>query len=191
MRQNFFTVQVANQWNKLPSEVIESAILHSFERRLDKTWKEYKSKFDCGMYIPLSDDKHQMVRDSLKECTGKCGCNSNPVATLPHATVVFRMQPFNFKSDCSPVTNKHPKLNTDDTYLDCRRSGFPGDLRYLALGLYIGGSRGAPPARAPPLPTGSNSFVFAYVFAEKHPHWRLAPPNGKSWIRHCYRCEMA
>ena len=49
----------------------------------------------CGMYIPLSDDKHQMVQDSSKKCTGQRGCNSNPVATLPHAAVVFRMQPFN------------------------------------------------------------------------------------------------
>ena len=48
------------------------------------------------MYIPLSDDKHQMVRDSSKKCTGQCKHNSNPVATLPHATVVFCMQPFNF-----------------------------------------------------------------------------------------------
>ena len=50
---------------------------------------------DCGMYIPLSDNKHQMVRDSSKKRTGQRGRNSNPVATLPHATVVFRMQPFN------------------------------------------------------------------------------------------------
>ena len=48
------------------------------------------------MYIPLSDDKHQMVRDSSKKCTGQRGCNSNPVAMLPHAAVVFHMQPFNF-----------------------------------------------------------------------------------------------
>ena len=47
---------------------------------------------------------------------------------------------------------------------------------------------GVLPAHAPP--TGSNSFVFAYVFTEKHPRQRLAPPNGsetpngKSWIRH-------
>ena len=26
-------------------------------------------------------------------------------------------------------------------------------------------------------PTGSNSFIFAYVFAEKHTCWRSAPPN--------------
>ena len=46
------------------------------------------------MYVPLSDDKHQIVRDnSKKKHTGQCGRNSNPVATLPHAAVVFRMQP--------------------------------------------------------------------------------------------------
>ena len=48
------------------------------------------------MHIPLSDDKHQMVRDSSKKCAGQRGLNSNPVATLPHAAVVFRIQPFNF-----------------------------------------------------------------------------------------------
>ena len=47
------------------------------------------------MYIPLSDDKHQLVRDSSKKCTGQCRHNSNPVAMLPHAAVVFPMQPFN------------------------------------------------------------------------------------------------
>ena len=26
---------------------------------------------------------------TLKKCTGQCGCNSNPVATLPHAAVVL------------------------------------------------------------------------------------------------------
>ena len=46
------------------------------------------------MYISLSDDKHQMVRDSSKKCTGQRGCNSNQIAMLPHAAVVFRMQPF-------------------------------------------------------------------------------------------------
>ena len=48
------------------------------------------------MYIPLSDDKHQIVRDSSKKRTGQRGHNSNPVAMLPHAAVVFRVQPFNY-----------------------------------------------------------------------------------------------
>ena len=38
----------------------------------------------------------------------------------------------------------------------------------------IGGSRGALPAHAPP--TGSNSFVFTHVFAEKHLRQRSAHP---------------
>ena len=37
--------------------------------------------------------------------------------------------------------------------------------------------QGALPACAPP--TGSISFVFAYVFAEKCTHRRLAPPMGR------------
>ena len=51
------------------------------------------------MYIPLSDDKHQMVRENSKvhwmsEKIGQRGRNSNLVATSPHAAVVFRMQLF-------------------------------------------------------------------------------------------------
>ena len=62
------------------------------------------------MYIPLSDDKHQMVRDSSKKCTGQHRCNSNPVATLPHATVVFRMQPFNNPVSTEKVTQHNLSL---------------------------------------------------------------------------------
>ena len=40
--------------------------------------------------------------------------------------------------------------------------------------MVIGGSRGG--AAAPPPPTGSISFVFTYVFAEKCTRRRLAPP---------------
>ena len=39
---------------------------------------------------------------------------------------------------------------------------------------HIGGSRGAPAA---PPPTGSISFVFTYIFAEKCTHRRLASPQ--------------
>ena len=51
---------------------------------------------------------------------------------------------------------------------------------------HIGGSRGAYRVQAPH--TGPNSFIFAYIFAKKHPHQRSTPPPpyGKSWIRHCY-----
>ena len=48
--------------------------------------------------------------------------------------------------------------------------------------------QGGAPGTCPP--TGSNSFIFAHVFTEKHTCRRSAPPtgrrppNGKSWIRH-------
>ena len=65
-------------------------------------WQYYAlcvNHFYCGMYIPLSDDKHQMVRENSKvhwmsEKIGQRGRNSNLVATSPHAAVVFRMQLF-------------------------------------------------------------------------------------------------
>ena len=54
----------------------------------------------------------------------------------------------------------------------------------------IGRSRGRA-GRTPP-PTGPNSFIFAHIFAEKHPRQRSTPPPqigprhpyGKSWIRY-------
>ena len=48
--------------------------------------------FHCGMYIPLSDDEHQFVQKVHLACANghwERGCNSNPVATLPHAAVVL------------------------------------------------------------------------------------------------------
>ena len=44
------------------------------------------------MYIPLSDDEHrfvQKVHSAHANSHWKCGRNSNPVATLPHAAVVL------------------------------------------------------------------------------------------------------
>ena len=49
-------------------------------------------KWYCGMYIPLSDDEHRFVQKvHLAHANGhwKCRRNSNPVVTLPHATVVL------------------------------------------------------------------------------------------------------
>ena len=46
----------------------------------------------CGIYIPLSDDEHrfvQKVHPAHANGHWKRGCNSNPVATLPHAAVVL------------------------------------------------------------------------------------------------------
>ena len=104
----------------------------------------------------LSDDKHQMVRDSSKKRISQRGRNSKPVAVLLHATVVFRMQPFNsFTSSTNDVTSWHSLAD-------------------------LGGHAGHMPT--PPL--GTNSFVLAYIFAKKHLCRRSTPPYGKSWIRH-------
>ena len=52
--------------------------------------------------------------------------------------------------------------------------------KFSLIGQFIGGSRWrwrcAPP---PPPRKGSNSFVFACVFAEKHTHWRSSSPMGR------------
>ena len=34
------------------------------------------------------------------------------------------------------------------------------------------------PGACPPM--GPNSFIFAYIFAKKHPHQRSTPPNGST-----------
>ena len=44
------------------------------------------------MYVPLSDDEHRFVQKvHLAHANGDLerGLNSNPVASLPHAAVVF------------------------------------------------------------------------------------------------------
>ena len=48
--------------------------------------------FYCSTYIPLSDYEHRFVQKVyLARANGhwEHGCNSNPVATLPHAAVVL------------------------------------------------------------------------------------------------------
>ena len=50
------------------------------------------STIHYSMYVPLCDDKHQFVQKvHPTHANGhwECGRNSNPVATLPHAVVVF------------------------------------------------------------------------------------------------------
>ena len=63
MRQNFFTIPVANLWNGLPAEVIEAPTIAVFERRLDMTLKEYEWKFN------FKSDCSAIANQSLKPTT--------------------------------------------------------------------------------------------------------------------------
>ena len=60
-RQDFFTIQVANNWNRLPSEVVESPTLMIFEMKLDAFWKEHELKlnFNQSDYSPLATKASQ------------------------------------------------------------------------------------------------------------------------------------
>ena len=77
----------------------------------------------------------------------------------------------------------HPKTNLDKLRL---RKTSKTSVVYNTLADLGGGH-----ARRTPSPMGPNSFVFAYIFTEKHPHRRSTPPNGctppyrNSWIHHC------
>ena len=48
-------------------------------------------------------------------------------------------------------------------------------LESMNHSVLIGGSRGGRAGACPP--TGPNSFIFAYIFTEKCPHWRPKPPK--------------
>ena len=56
--------------------------------------------------------------------------------------------------------------------------------------------KGMPGMQVPPPPYGPNSFIFC-SFGKKlqnnmlaYPLRKLAPPSGKSWIRHCTSCMI-
>ena len=40
LRQNFFSIRVINEWNKLPQSVIEAPYVNAFKNRLDKYWSD-------------------------------------------------------------------------------------------------------------------------------------------------------
>jgi len=40
VRQNFFSLRVINEWNKLPQEVVEAPSTNTFKNRLDKYWND-------------------------------------------------------------------------------------------------------------------------------------------------------
>ena len=40
LRQNFFSIRVINEWNKLPQSVIKAPSVNAFKNRLDKYWSD-------------------------------------------------------------------------------------------------------------------------------------------------------
>ena len=98
-------------------------------------------------------------------------------------------------ASCQVVLN----LPRSDTVKVVERHGASGNMYHGGHNYFSGFSLADPGGRhrrvPPPTPhplTESNSFVFTYVFTEKCLRRKLAPqrlgapPNGKSWIRHCF-----
>jgi len=57
LRQNFFSVRVINEWNKLPQSVIEAPSVNAFKNRLDKYWSEsvrYGWELDFSLPRPFA-----------------------------------------------------------------------------------------------------------------------------------------
>ena len=40
VRQNFFSLQIVNEWNKLPQDVVEALSINTFKNRLDRHWHD-------------------------------------------------------------------------------------------------------------------------------------------------------
>jgi len=40
VRQNFFSLRVVNEWNKLPQDVVEASSVNMFKNRLDRHWQD-------------------------------------------------------------------------------------------------------------------------------------------------------
>jgi len=40
VRQNFFSLKIVNEWNKLPQDVVELSSVNMFKNRLDRHWQD-------------------------------------------------------------------------------------------------------------------------------------------------------
>jgi len=40
VRQNFFSLRIVNEWNKLPQDVVEAPLINTFKNRLDRHWHD-------------------------------------------------------------------------------------------------------------------------------------------------------
>jgi len=40
VRQNFFSLRIVSEWNKLPQDVVEAPSINTFKNRLDRHWHD-------------------------------------------------------------------------------------------------------------------------------------------------------
>ena len=40
VRQNFFSLRIVNEWNKLPQDVVEGPSINTFKNGLDRYWHD-------------------------------------------------------------------------------------------------------------------------------------------------------
>ena len=40
VRQNFFSLRIVNEWNKLPQDVVDASSINTFKNRLDRHWQD-------------------------------------------------------------------------------------------------------------------------------------------------------
>ena len=54
VRKNWFGIRNTTMWNNLPATVVNSPNVKTFEKRLDKVWKNEDFKFDYHAQPPTS-----------------------------------------------------------------------------------------------------------------------------------------
>ena len=83
-----------------------------------------------------------------------------------------KMRRIPHSQDILPIL--HPRQTMEENGLGYPANGF--SLHRKSYHWRIQGGAGGVPS---PPPTGSNSFVFAFIFAKKHPHQRSVPPPAR------------
>ena len=67
VRKYSFCLRVVDLWNSLPSSVVEAKTVESFERRLDKSWREQPAYYNYNEAIkPTGYDKNIQSEEELE-----------------------------------------------------------------------------------------------------------------------------
>ena len=89
LRQNFFSVRVINEWNKLPQSVIEAPSVNAFKNRLDKYWSY------MGDYSRHGYTTHQpqvQVQETSNQSLHSLTINSDVSEDYHLVNTIFRKQ---------------------------------------------------------------------------------------------------